>query len=87
MSCSSAGNTVSSDRSFSSIGGTTGRRGESKVVVGRNVECSGLGTGQFECVVVVVGLPIEAHDSSAGNTSDGSRETGIHSLLESTGVE
>ena len=41
----------------------------------------------MEGIVVVVGLPIEADDSSASNTSDGSRETGIHSLLESTSVE
>jgi len=87
MSCSSTGNTVSPNGSFSGVGGTTSRRSESEVVVGRNVECSSGCTGQLESIVVVVGLPIEADDSSASNSSDGSRETSVHSLLESTGVE
>jgi hypothetical protein len=87
VSCSSAGDTVSSNGSFSGIGSTTSGRSESEVVVGRNVQCSSLSTGQLEGIVVVVGLPIEAYDSSASNTSNGSRETGIHSLLESTSVE
>lgn len=41
----------------------------------------------MESIVVVVGLPIEADDSSASDSGDGSRETSVHSLLESTCVE
>lgn len=41
----------------------------------------------MKSIVVVVRFPIEADDSSTSNSSNGSGETGVHSFLESTGVE
>ena len=82
-----SGYAISFDRLFNSIGTATTCLGKTKIVVGRNVERTGLGTQVYLGVVVIFGVLVISKDSAACHACDWLGETVIHAAVEAMGIK
>jgi hypothetical protein len=79
--------TIPPDSVLDCIGTTTPGLGKPEVIIGRNVESTSMGTGEFESVVVVFSATVEQDNGTSGDTGHGAGEAVVQTGLETAGIE